>query len=81
LIGPYAEALVYTFCVLDRPRVFFTENFDGNNELVRALREIEAANLLEQGSRSRWLQRLYDSDISDGAKRAIAKYLKKEEAA
>jgi (p)ppGpp synthase/HD superfamily hydrolase len=82
LIGDDAERLAYVFCKADRPRAFFdVQMLAGMAEIVRQLREIEAANLLEQGSRSRRLQRLHDSDISAGAKHAIARYLKKEEAA
>jgi hypothetical protein len=69
LLGERAERLVYEFCTADRPRAFFTENGFGPD--LRDLREIEAANLLEQGSRSKWLNRLRDSDIGDAAKRAI----------
>jgi hypothetical protein len=71
LIGPHAEMLAHAFCTLDRPRAFFEANFDGDNELVSALREIETANLLEQGSKSRWLSKLHESDISASAKLAI----------
>lgn len=73
LIGPEAERLAFVFCIADRPRVLF-ETRDG--PWVRPLREIEAANLIEQGSKSRWLQRLRDTDISEGAKRAIDRHLK-----
>jgi hypothetical protein len=65
LIGPEAEELAYLFCTADRPRAFVEMPAD------RRLREIEAANLIEQGSKSRWLQRLHGTDISDGARRAI----------
>jgi len=71
LIGDEAEALVYYFCVSDRPKVLF-----GPSVLMPSLREIEAANLIEQGSRSRWLKHLRDSDISDAAKSEIDKYLR-----
>jgi hypothetical protein len=70
LIGPEAELLAYIFCVADRPKAFLAA-FDGF--LTPSLREIETANLVEQGSKSRWLQRLHASDISDGAKQAIAR--------
>jgi hypothetical protein len=69
LLGERAERLVHAFCTADRPRAFFMENGFGPD--LRDLREIEAANLLEQGSRSKWLKHLRDSDISDAAKRAI----------
>jgi len=73
LIGPEAELLAYVFCIADRPKAFFA-NADGF--LTRPLREIEAANLIEQGSKSHWLQRLHDTGISDGAKHAIAEHLR-----
>jgi hypothetical protein len=79
LIGVEAEALAYTFCTSDRPRAFLDSNIDfaaNARILTPSLREIEAANLIEQGSRSHWLQRLHDSDISDGARRAIAGRMK-----
>lgn len=82
LIGERAEWLVYVFCTTDRPRALFEVTKIGplwrmtdlrflTPDLLRDLREIEAANLLEQGSRSKWLKRLRDCDISDAAKRAI----------
>lgn len=72
LIGARSEWLVFLFCTLDRPSDFFQEDdFLEYTDALRDLREIEAANLLEQGSRSKWLKRLRDSDISDAAKRAI----------
>jgi hypothetical protein len=79
LIGLRAEKLCYLFCSIDRPKALFSMPEDRfyyfrlllTPEVVRDLREIEAANLLEQGSRSKWLKRLRDSDISDAAKRAI----------
>jgi hypothetical protein len=82
LIGREAEHLVYLFCMADRPRVFFvpleSDEFSGQ---IRALREIEAANLIEQRSKSRWLARLHDSDISTGAKHAIEQHLGMSDAA
>lgn len=75
LIGERAERLVYAFCTIDRPAAFFDfgHRVISNlpTDVFRDLLEIEAANLLEQGSRSKWLKRLRDSDISDAAKRAI----------
>ena len=75
LIGKRAEHLVYEFCTVDRPAAFFDfgHRVISNipTDVFRDLLEIEAANLLEQGSRSKWLKRLRDSDISDAAKRAI----------
>jgi hypothetical protein len=81
LVGPFAELLAYCFCTVNRPAALFGDNFDSDNAVVRPLREIEAANLIEQGSRSRWLKSLRDSDISDAAKRAVGQYLNKGEAA
>jgi len=72
LIGEDAEHLAYIFCTTDRPRAFFGVESDG---LLRSLREIEAANLIEQGSRSRWLKPLRDSDISEAAKAAVDRHL------
>jgi hypothetical protein len=77
LIGPEAELLAYVFCIADRPKAFFA-NADGF--LTRPLREIEAANLIEQGSKSRWLERLLEGDVSRGAKQAIEYWLKGEPA-
>jgi hypothetical protein len=68
LIGPTAELLAFMFCTSDRPAAWF--EFE-KLPTSRSLREIEAANLLEQGSRSKWLGELYDTDISGGARRAI----------
>jgi hypothetical protein len=71
LIGNTAELLVYLFATNARPAAWFEWH---NQPTSRLLREIEAANLLEQakpGGRSKWLDRLYDTDISDGARRAI----------
>jgi hypothetical protein len=74
LIGMHAEALAYLFCTSDRAK--FLEDWT-----ARGLREIEAANLIEQGSSSRRLKSLYVSDISDAAKRAIERHLRREVAA
>lgn len=74
LIGTEAELLAHVFCTVDRPKIFFTGAMSGPGLVL--LQEIEAANLLEQGSSSRWLKWLLDTDISDGAKRAIDQYLK-----
>jgi hypothetical protein len=68
LIGERAEELAYFFCTRDRPWEFFTTP---DTPILRALREIEAANLLEQGSQSKWLQMLAASAISNGARQAI----------
>lgn len=77
LIGYEPEVMVWIFCTIDRPSAWFVETTEPL-EFMCSLREIEAANLLEQGSKSRWLQRLHDSDISDGAKRAIGESMKEE---
>jgi hypothetical protein len=85
LIGKTAEFLVYLFCVTDRPRALLTavnslrDHHSGDllvlwPETLRDLREIEAANLLDQGGR-RWLNALRACEISDGAARAIDQYL------
>jgi hypothetical protein len=87
LIGHNAEWLAYLFCAADRPRVLLVEApKDGPHivtdhfremELVltpaelRDLREIETANLIEQGSTGKWLAMLRSSNISDPAKAAI----------
>jgi hypothetical protein len=79
LIGWNVEQLVYLFCTTDRPKDFFPVLNPSQWEM-RALREIEAANLIEQGSKSRWLKRLLESDVSRGAKQAIEYWLKGEPA-
>jgi hypothetical protein len=79
LIGHQAEYPAFLFCTIDRPRSLFEEIKSPAEWLVvaedqpvrRILREIEAANLLEQGSKGRWLARLRASDISAAAKAAI----------
>lgn len=71
LIGYTAELLVFLFATSNRPAVWFEWH---NMPTSRLLREIEAANLLEQakpGGKSKWLDKLYDTDISDGARNAI----------
>jgi hypothetical protein len=78
LIGVDAERLVYLFCVLDRPEEIVEGKnslFYASDKMLRELREIEAANLIEQGSKSKWLRKLLDTDISDDAKYAIREYL------
>ena len=74
LIGAQAEELAYLFCTRNRAEFLA-------DDTPRGLREIEAANLIEQGSGSRWLKPLRDSDISDAAKRAIERHLRREVAA
>ncbi len=78
LIGHRAETLAYIFCTATRPKVFFEPvgiNDLGLRSMMRDLREIEAANLIEQNSQSGWLPRLYTSDISAPAKAAIWHHL------
>jgi uncharacterized protein DUF6817 len=78
-IGEEAEALVHIFAHADRPRAWFRYNIWPPQQL-RELREIEAANLLEQGSTSRWLGELLTTDISAAAKAAITKHLNRDAA-
>jgi hypothetical protein len=84
-IGAEAEALAYAFCMADR------KAFLGNKpilidqdtwntlwlsvEILPVLCEIEAANLIEQGSRSIRLKHLCDSNISNNAKHAIVRHV------
>jgi hypothetical protein len=78
LIGSEAETLVYLFCTSNRPHDFiFPDDILAMmpEATLRALREIEAANLIEQGSKGRWLAMLRASDISDAAKSAIDTHL------
>jgi len=82
LIGPDAELLVYLFCVTDRPRAIVQttgplHNRHKNETVMLApqtlaeLREIEAANLLEQGSHvTHWLRALAPT-VSESARTAI----------
>jgi hypothetical protein len=73
LIGDEAELLAYIFCTADRKTFLIS--------ILPGLREIEAANLLDQSSRSSSrLKQLRDSDISVGAKYAINRYLSRETA-
>lgn len=82
LIGPDAELLVYLFCVSDRPRAIIQttgplHNRHKNETVMLApktlteLREIEAANLLEQGSNVRHMLRALAPMVSEGARNAI----------
>jgi len=74
LIGEHAERLVHTFCTIDRPRALFAAPAMLRSPILQQLREIEAANLLEQGSLSSWLNRLqHDPKLSQGARIAIRK--------
>jgi len=88
LVGSEAEHLAYLFCVIDRPKIFLDAEamfqrylFDRHSHQVvtvtRKVRdelvEIEAANLLEQGSKSAaTLQRLVQMGVSGAARLAIA---------
>jgi hypothetical protein len=94
LIGREAEWLAYLFCATARPKAFveaaeinkpaiITDLFR-NMELLltpaelKDLLEIEAANLIEQDSRSRrLLKRLRDSGISVAAQAAITGHISK----
>lgn len=72
LIGDYAEKLACLFCGMNRPAAFFDrEDAWLFPQMLRDLREIEAANLIEQGSKGRWLALLRLTDISAAAKAAI----------
>ena len=75
LIGEEAELLAYLFCISDRPKAFLHWEPRTHCLDARPLREIEAANLIEQGSGSHWLTRLRDSDISEAAKAAVDRHL------
>jgi hypothetical protein len=74
LIGYEPEQMAWMFCTADRPKAWFVETTEPT-EYMRSLREIEAANLIEQGSGSHWLTRLRDSDISEAAKAAVDRHL------
>ena len=94
MIGTRAEWLAYVFCVTARPRAFLGHPPFGDIRLhdrhtdepitvsrrdLGDLLEIEAANLVEQGGRIRTtLERLQQTSISPGAKRAIAAWLSAE---
>jgi hypothetical protein len=94
LIGREAEWRAYLFCATARPRAFLDAAEVGqprivfdmfrNSELLitpqelKDLLEIEAANLIEQDSRSRrLLKRLRDSGISAAAQAAITEHVSK----
>jgi hypothetical protein len=72
LIGEEAEGLVYLFATMKRPAAFCVKP---DTPVLRILREIEAANLLEQKSQSKWLFRLMFNGISEPAERAIADHV------
>ena len=90
LIGSEAEYLAYVFCVTERPKVFL-ENTGRSDisihdhytnapihlrpEDLSNLLEIEAANLIEQGSNAAGMRQLRKADISGAAKASIARYL------
>lgn len=72
LIGEGAERLVFNFCTSNRKGLLY-----GNTADDAALRLIEAANLIEQGSTSRRLAVLRDTDIGAAARQAIDKHIDK----
>jgi len=68
LIGVKAELLVHHFATAkDRPMFESIEDEGVRNQL----QEIEAANLLEQGSNEKTLRRLARLKLSDGARAAL----------
>ena len=67
VIGERAELLVHYFSTKDRP---LFETVDDEPTRLQ-LMEIEAANLLEQGSTGRWLRKLPRNKLSNGARAAI----------
>jgi hypothetical protein len=85
LIGTRAEELVYLFCVINRPKALMPgerplvvgKDETGKGEVIkgdrlRELRQIEAANLIEQGTKNRkWLWGLWDTDIGEHVRHAI----------
>lgn len=94
VIGREAEWLAYLFCATARPKAFLDAAESDQPRLVtdmfrdvelllppgelRDLLEIEAANLVEQDSRSRRvLKRLRDSGISAAAQQAITEHVSK----
>jgi hypothetical protein len=87
LIGPEAELLAFMFCTMDRKEFLTLDQpsavQDGISTPYAApsLREIEAANLIEQGGRPKRLKELCEAGISDAAKRAVERYLRPAEAA
>lgn len=68
LIGDGAERLVHLFNTKTRP---LFEDVESKHER-RQLREIEAANLLEQGGSTRTLRKLSRKQLSNGARIALA---------
>jgi hypothetical protein len=68
MIGVKAELLVHLFATGDRP--LFTSVED--KAMRKQLMEIEAANLLEQGSTSGALRKLSRMKLSNGAKAALS---------
>jgi SM-20-related protein len=86
LIGAAAEYLTYLFCVIDRPKVFLDGEamfqrhlFDRHSHQIVSvthqirdeLVEIEAANLLDQGTSAATLARLQQMGVSRPAQIAI----------
>jgi hypothetical protein len=72
LIGDDAERLVYMFATMARPAAFCVKP---DTPVLRALREIEAANLIEQKSQSKWLWRLMFHGVSEPAEKTLTEYL------
>jgi Domain of unknown function (DUF6817) len=56
-IGDEAEALVFIFCTVDRPRAFVNNTGKWNARTLRDLLEIEFANLTEQGADTKVVER------------------------
>lgn len=69
LIGVPAEQLVYLFGTSPPPRARYF--LSDETPAGAALREMEAANLLEQGSASAWLSSLAIGGVSRAARAAI----------
>jgi len=68
MIGVKAELLVHHFATGDRPLFESVED----KAMRKQLMEIEAANLLEQGSTSGALRKLSRMKLSNGAKAALS---------
>ena len=95
LIGEEAEFLAYAFCVTARPKEFISnikkeevlliDHIERDLFIVSpmeldALLEIEAANLIEQGSGAiSTMRALLESGVSGHARAAIQEYLKRFE--
>jgi hypothetical protein len=90
LIGEKGEFLAYCFCVIERPKVLLANAraseaslydhcrecwFGVTDEVLENLREIEAANLIEQGADHALLRELCGTRIRRRAKFAIIEHL------